>query len=111
MQGLYYVITGVWPLVHLASFLWVVGPKGDIFLLRTTSLLITVIGAALLMAARERLPSLSVVVLGIAAAAVLALVEVWHISSLRPVYLLDTAAEVLIALALIVTWVLGSQER
>ncbi len=104
LQGLYYVVTGIWPLVWLESFLWVVGPKPDLFQLRTTTLLITVIGAVLMLGARQRRPSADVVVLGIATAAVLALVELWHIETLRLVYLADAAVEFVIAGALLAAW-------
>lgn len=40
VQGLYFVITGVWPLVHIESFLYVTGPKIDIWLVKTVGILI-----------------------------------------------------------------------
>ncbi|MGC5745694.1 hypothetical protein [Chryseobacterium sp. NFX27] len=40
LQGLYFIITGIWPLVHIESFLYVTGPKTDIWLVKTVGLLI-----------------------------------------------------------------------
>lgn len=104
VQGLYYFLGGLWPLVWLESFLWVVGPKGDIFLLRTVSVLFAVIGLALLLEAARRRPASSVVMLGIVAALSVAAIDIWHISGLRWVYWLDVALESVLAIALMVTW-------
>lgn len=40
LQGIYFLITSVWPLVHLKSFLYVTGPKTDIWLVQTVAILI-----------------------------------------------------------------------
>ena len=52
VQGGYYLVTGVWPLVHLASFEAITGPKVDDWLVRMVGLLAAVIEATLLAAAR-----------------------------------------------------------
>jgi hypothetical protein len=56
VQGLYFLITGVWPIVHIDSFLAVTGPKtdhlntelGDHWLVITVGALIAAIAASLL---------------------------------------------------------------
>ena len=53
LQGLYYLVTGLWPLIHLASFEAVTGPKTDDWLVKMVGLLAAAIGAALLTAARQ----------------------------------------------------------
>lgn len=40
IQGLYYFLTGIWPIIHIKSFQWVTGPKVDLWLVKTVSLLI-----------------------------------------------------------------------
>ncbi|MCC9168544.1 hypothetical protein [Pontibacter harenae] len=50
LQGFYWVITGVWPLVHMPSFLMVTGPKTDLWLVVTVSLLLVLIGLVLVVA-------------------------------------------------------------
>lgn len=40
LQGLYFMITGIWPLVHIESFLYITGCKTDIWLVKTVGLLI-----------------------------------------------------------------------
>ena len=39
-EGVYFFLTGVWPVVHLPSFIAVTGPKRDLWLVRTVGLLI-----------------------------------------------------------------------
>lgn len=98
-QGLFYVITGLWPVANMASFLRVTGPKSDLWLVKTAGLLIAVIGAALL-ASRGNDPS---PVLGAGAAFVLGAADIVYSAKrvISPVYLLDAAAEAL----LIAAWV------
>src|SRR5437764_14959162 len=100
IQGLYFAVTGVWPLVHLESLEAVTGPKTDHWLVQTVGVLITVIGAVLLLAAYRRRLSAEVVLLAVGSAAALAAVDVVFVGRgvIPPIYLLDAAAEaVLIA--------------
>lgn len=48
IQGLYYIATGLWPLIHLQSFLWITGPKQDQWLVKLVGLLAITIGTNLL---------------------------------------------------------------
>jgi hypothetical protein len=53
-QGIYYLITGVWPLVDIHSFMLVTGPKTDIWLVKAMSCLFCAIGLALVIGRKER---------------------------------------------------------
>lgn len=44
LQGLFYLATGVWPLIHIDSFLAVTGSKTDLWLVYTVGLLVSVVG-------------------------------------------------------------------
>lgn len=44
IQGFFYVLTGLWPLLHLKSFEAVTGPKKDKWLVKTVGLMITCSG-------------------------------------------------------------------
>ena len=46
-QGVYYLLTGLWPLVHFASFEALSGRKRDRWLVRTVALLAVAIGVVL----------------------------------------------------------------
>lgn len=112
LQGLYYVMTGVWPFLHLRSFLWVVGPKLDRFQLSVTSALIVAIGASLLAAAVRSRPSASAAVLSIASALAFIAVDLRFRSILRAPYWVDFAVEVAFALACALVYLAAAwQER
>ena len=102
LQGGYWFLTGVWPFVHLPSFLWVTGPKADIWLLYTVSVLITVIGAVLLLAGLYGRITQEIKALGISGAAGLASIDIYYALSdvIWDIYLLDAAGE----LVLILLW-------
>lgn len=105
-QGAYYLATGVWPLIHMGSFLAVTGPKTDLWLVRTVGVLVAVIGASLLMASRQ--PRLAPESLALAAGSALGLaaIEIWHVTRgvIAPIYLADAALEIPLAAALLLTW-------
>src|SRR5438876_11959918 len=94
LQGLYYLATGVWPLVHMESFLAVTGPKTDLWLVRTVGVLVAVIGAVLLLAGVRRHAGAEIRTLAIGAALGLTAVAVIYVNlgGIPPVYLLDAIA-------------------
>lgn len=105
LQGIFYVLGGVWPLLHMPSFLAVTGPKVDLWLVKTTGLLLVVIGGVLLVGARRRSVGPELVLLAAGAAAVLAGVDLVYALADRisDIYLLDAAAEI----GLVVLWALA----
>lgn len=94
-QGVYYLITGLWPVVHRRSFEAVTGPKSDFWLVRTAGVLIAAIGATLTLAGWKKRATPEMAVLGSASAAGLLGIDVVYTSADRipPVYLLDAVAE------------------
>jgi hypothetical protein len=98
-QGAYYLATGVWPLLHMRSFLAVTGPKTDLWLVKTVGALVGVIGAALLEAGRRGRVTRETALLAGGSAAALAAVDVVYASRGRipPVYLLDAVPELALA--------------
>jgi hypothetical protein len=94
-QGLYFLLTGLWPIVDIASFQAVTGPKTDLWLVRTVGVLIAVIGSVLLLAARQERPPTEVIALGIGAAAGLTVVDLVIVftRTVSPIYLLDAVLE------------------
>jgi hypothetical protein len=111
-QGWYFLVTGVWPILHMRSFEWVTGPKVDKWLVKTAGVLITAVGATLAMAGRrgrgERPPD-EIPLLAVGSAAGLTAIDVVYVAKKRisPVYLLDAVAEV----ALIGAWVVALRAR
>jgi hypothetical protein len=102
VQAIYYVATGIWPLLHMRSFEFVTGEKQDDWLVYTVGLLLAAIGASLLTAARLRQVNAAVCVVAFGAAVALAAVETTFVSArvISPIYLLDAAIEVALAFAL-----------
>ena len=108
LQGTYWAVTGVWPLLHMPSFLWVTGPKNDLWLVRTVAVLILVIGSILFMAGFRQRVTQEVKWLGILSAAGLIVIEVYYSLSnvISDIYLLDAAGEFL----LILLWLLAGRK-
>jgi hypothetical protein len=99
VQGLYYLVTGLWPFIHIQSFLLVTGPKTDLWLVKTVGVLVTVIGAVLLSASRTRRVTDEIVMLAVGSALGLAAIDLIYSLSgvISPVYLADAAAEIALA--------------
>lgn len=111
LQGTYYFLTGVWPIVSVRSFKWVTGEKtdnaitgleADHWLLMTVSLLITAIAITLLVGAWRKTQAVELGVLAVGAAVSLTIIDViytWR-GVILPIYLLDAVLE----LPLIAAW-------
>lgn len=104
-QGVYYLATGVWPLVHMPSFTWITGPKLDVWLVRTAGALITAISLPLLVAGVRGMVTPEIVLLAIGAAIGLTAIDVYYSLKgvISKVYLVDAAAEIV----LIALWLLA----
>lgn len=105
MQGLYYLVTGVWPLVSIETFQIVTGPKtdhlptggeADHWLVMTVGVLVTSIALALLTSAWRRRLSSEVVILAVTSALGLTAIDVIYVARqvIAPIYLADAAVEV-----------------
>jgi hypothetical protein len=103
LQGVYYIITGLWPVVNIYSFELISGPKTDDWLVKMVGLLTASIGLALLVAARGARPSVEGMVLGVVSALSFTAIDVFYVlnGTLLEVYLLDALLEVCIVLLLL----------
>lgn len=106
-QGLYYLITGIWPLVSRRTFESVTGPKTDFWLVKTLGTLISVIGAVLVIAGVRRHTTIESSALAVGSAAGLAACDIVFVARRRisPVYLLDALSEIV----LLGLWVVALQ--
>jgi len=95
VQAGYFIATGVWPLLDMRSFEAVTGPKQDKWLVKTTGLLITAVGAAIAVAAWRREITPSMVTLSTGTAAALGTIDIVYASKGRipPVYLGDAVLQ------------------
>jgi len=108
IQGVYFLATGIWPLVHVESFQAVTGRKTDNWtgseidhwLLNTISVLILSIAVPVLVAAWRNTITPEIIILAIGAALALTGVEFVYVARgvIARVYLADAAAEILLIL-------------
>ncbi|HZU13964.1 MAG TPA: hypothetical protein VFB58_14075 [Chloroflexota bacterium] len=94
IQGIYFLVTGLWPLISSRTFQMITGPKVDLWVVKATGLLIAVIGTVLL---RSRPPSREIALLGALSAASLGAIDTWYAvkGRISRIYLADAAAEAL----------------
>jgi hypothetical protein len=99
-QGLYFGVTGLWPILHLRSFEAVTGPKPEGWLVKTVGGLLSVVGVTLVASSRRRAVSRESALLAAGSAMALAAVDVWYAGVRRrisPVYLADAPIELALA--------------
>ena len=105
-QSAYYILTGLWPLVHFASFELVTGPKTDDWLVRMVGLLVVLIGVTLAVAVkRGTTERLEIFVLAAGATLAFSFIDIRYALSGRisRIYLADAALELVLLAALLLT--------
>jgi hypothetical protein len=104
LQGAFYLATGVWPVLHLESFMAVTGPKHDLWLVQSFGLVLFSVGGVLLHAAWRRCVDAGLAWVGLVLAVTLLGIDILFVTrgDISRVYLLDGAAELMLALAWIV---------
>lgn len=98
-QAAYYVVTGLWPILHMGSFEAITGPKVDDWLVKMVGLLAATIGVTLAIAARRGRWGVEIRALAILSALSFAAIDLRYALTGRisPIYLADAAAELGIA--------------
>lgn len=91
IQGVYCLLTGLWPLVHMHSFLWVTGPKTNMWLVKMIGLLAVCIGLALLKGSSEKNNTEAVNLLATLSATAFLLVDFYYSFTgvIAKIYLVD----------------------
>jgi len=103
-QGIYFLTTGLWPLISIETFQLVTGRKtdhlvtgseNDHWLVNTVGVLVTAIAVSLLFAAHRNRLSPEVILLGMATAVGLISIDVVYVmrGTISAVYLLDAVIE------------------
>jgi hypothetical protein len=100
IQGIYFFITGAWALLHIESFIWVSGPKYDIWLVKTVGILIAIMGIVMFSAGYYKRINTETFLLAAGSAAGLATVDIYYVSIGRiwTIYLLDAGIEIVFLL-------------
>lgn len=94
-HGVFNLVGGVWPLVHMRSFEFVFGPKRDKWLVCTVAGLLVGVGWSQLRVAPTGEGVAYARRIGVAAAATLLTVELYYVPRgvIRPTYLVDSVLE------------------
>ena len=108
VHGVYYLVTGIWPLIHMPSFELISGPKREHWLVRAAGALIAVIGGVLLLAGWRRQAQPETPLLGIGSAAALGAIDTVYAVRrvISRVYLGDAVVEACLIAGWIVTWLM-----
>src|SRR3954463_3188799 len=99
VQGGYFAITGLWPIVHLKSFELVTGPKTDHWLVQTFGALILVIGVIFCISATSPQDRAGLPPLAVGCAVALAICDTIFVMNhvISAIYLADAVLELLLA--------------
>lgn len=97
MQGVYILITALWPIVNIDSFIYVTGPKTDIWLVKTVGGLLVPVGLCLLSFLFTNSDRVSAIVLGGGTALAFGIIDFYYaLADVIPrVYLGDGVIEIL----------------
>jgi hypothetical protein len=103
IQGVYFFLMGLWPILAISSFEAITGPKTEVWLVKTVGLLLVIIGFVLIIAAYRGRIRLEMAILGIGSALALIVIEFVYVTTgvISPVYLLDSIIQIL----LVVGWI------
>ena len=90
VMGYYYVLTAVWPILHIKSFEFVTGPKTDQWLVKTVSVMI--LGSGIIFIAYQNETSALLAILN---ALGLMIIDVYYSFKgiIRKIYLVDGVVE------------------
>lgn len=97
-QGIFYVVTGLWPVIHVRSFEAITGKKKEHWLLYTVGLLIVASGVVFTYAGWNERASMEVMLLATLNCLFLAAIDVTFAlrKVIAKVYLLDAVTELII---------------
>jgi hypothetical protein len=104
VQGIYFLLTGLWPIFNIESFLFVSGHKTDLWLVKTVGVLISVIAIVLLINIRSA-ASLQNIVLAVLSAFSLGSIDVIYVTkkTISPIYFMDACIEFF----LVISWLIA----
>jgi hypothetical protein len=101
-QGTYYLITASWPLVDIDSFLFVTGPKTDVWLVKTVGALLIPVSLTMLAGVRSKKNSTPPIVLATTSALAFLFIDFYYSLTgvISTVYMIDGVLQ----MAFLVMW-------
>jgi hypothetical protein len=105
-QAIYFGLTGIWPIVHIRSFMAVTGPKIDLWLVKTVGVVIVAISIPLFTSVIHHNVTIDIMLLAIASSLGLTAIDVYYVAkkTIAKIYLMDALAEVILIAAWIMAW-------
>lgn len=102
-QGFYYLITGLWPIFHLQSFVMVTGPKEDYWLVKMVGLLAISAGITMLAAYKDKSATL---MLNFTFALSFLIIDVVYAlnGTIRKIYLGDAVMELIFIILILIVY-------
>jgi hypothetical protein len=96
-QATYIMVTAVWPIIDIESFMFVTGPKTDVWLVKTVGALLIPVALCMYSYRRTKTVDTPIIILGIGIAAAFISVDVYYSTSdvISDIYLIDAALEIL----------------
>lgn len=100
-HGVYWVVSGIWPILHIRSFEAITGPKVDRWLVKAVAGLITAIGLGLVQGAKNDRTTPELETIAVGSALGLTAIDLVYVSKRRisPIYLLDAVVHTALAIA------------
>jgi hypothetical protein len=97
VQSIYTLLTALWPLVHIESFMFVTGPKTDIWLVKTIGALLIPIALTLMYYLYKSSDLRPAIILGSTTAVAFIAVDFYYALNdvISDIYLLDGVVEIL----------------
>ena len=94
IQGIFYLTTGIWPVLHIDSFMWVTGSKTDIWLVKMVGLLSITISISMFSQLKQNQQP---ILLSISSAISFLAIDVYYVinGTISRVYLADAAIELI----------------
>src|SRR5207253_6744514 len=80
LHCLYFILTGIWPLLSISTFMMVTGPKTDIWLVKLVGLLAVAIGLSLYKAHKENGLSRSTLLLALVNAMAFGSIDYYYVA-------------------------------
>ena len=99
VQGTYTLLTALWGIIDIDSFMAVTGPKTDVWLVKTVSVVLVAVGICLISHRFVHGHPLPAILLGLGCSIGLGFIDVYYYAkgTISWVYLLDALAEVVFA--------------
>lgn len=104
LQTIYYFVTALWPLVDIDSFMFVTGPKTDVWLVKSVGMLLVPITLCFLLHLFMEVNHWPVAILAAGCCIGFIAIDVYYVLNdvISPIYLADAVAEFI----LLIGWVI-----